>query len=75
MSVPALHIGFGVAPAVTAVGTPLVTDTAVVVAVVVPHTLVAYSVLFPALPATTPVTVVLSAVGRSIAVPPGPLHE
>ena len=39
-----LQIGFGAAPAVTSVGTPPVTETAVVVAVVVPQTFVADNV-------------------------------
>ena len=75
MSVAALHIGFGVALADTAVGAVGVTVTADVTAVVVPHRLVAENVYTPALPAITPLTKALVDVGALIAVPPGPAHE
>ena len=68
-----LHIGFGVAVAVTPVGVGFTTNDAVV-ALAVHEPTVATNVYTPALPATTPVTPVLNDVGLVIAIPPGPLH-
>ena len=69
-----LHIGLGVAEAVTDVGVVL-TVTAVVTAVVLPQELVAVIVYTPALVVTTPVTPVTSDEGAVMAVPPGLAQE
>jgi hypothetical protein len=68
------HKGLGVAVALTPVGVVTILTAAEVAVIVGQPAVLAVNVYTPALPATTPVTLVLNDVGLPIAVPPGPVQ-